>query len=103
MELNRNLDAERWNRVYEQGLKEYEDQFRARVKDLFQSGYFVGQEPFRNHEEEAATMAPLLPYLTMLTLAPFDPDDPALEWRKQRAQQMLRRYEEITVERQAPA
>lgn len=92
-ELNPNLDAGVWNPLYQEAVDDYRDQFRARVKDLFQSKFFVGQGPFRNHQEEAMAMAPRIPALMSITLLPYDIN---LEPRKQRAQQMLRRYQEIT-------
>ena len=93
MELNRNLAAELWNPLYRLALKEYRDQYGARVDDVFQNGYFAGQTPFRDHAEEAATLLPMVPDLIAITQMPFDKD---IEPRKQRAQQMLRRYEELT-------
>ena len=92
-ELNSRLAADPWNKLYPEALDDYRDTFEARIKDLRQSGYFVGQLPFRNHQEEAQTMVPLIPALIAITQLPYDIE---IEPRKQRAQQMLRRYEEIT-------
>lgn len=96
-ELNRQLAAETWNELYRFALKEYRKQYAARLDDAFQNGYFMGQTPFRNHEEEAATLAPMIPDLIAITQMPFDKD---IEPKKQRAQQMLMRYEEITGAKQ---
>ncbi len=92
-ELNPSLSPDRWNPLYQQAMDDYRDQFRARVKDLFQKRFFVGQGPFRNHQEEAQAMVPKLQALIAITQLPYDIN---LEPRKQRAQQMLMRYQEIT-------
>ena len=92
-ELSRQLAAGTWNPLYRLGLKTYRELYEARLADAFQDGYFLGQQPFRNHAEEAAKLVPLIPALIEITQLPFDKD---IEPRKQRAQQMLRRYEEIT-------
>ena len=97
-ELSPSLSPERFNPLYQEALDEYRSQFRARVKDLHQSGFFVGQHPFRNHQEEAAALAPKIPALIAITQLPYDIN---LEPRKQRAQMMLRRYQEITEGRHA--
>ena len=94
-ELDRQLAAETWNPLYRLSLKEYREQYSDRLKDVFQNGYFLGQQPFRDHAEEAATLAPKIPLLIEITQMEFDP---ALEPRKQRAQQSLRRYAEITAD-----
>ena len=93
-ELNPSLSPERWNPLYQKSLDDYRDQFRARVKDLYQSGFFVGQVPFRDHQEEAEALVPKIPALIAITQLPYDIN---LEPRKQRAQQMLRRYQKITT------
>ena len=92
-ELDRRLAADPWNKLYPQALDDYREMFTARIKDLRQSGFFVGQLPFRNHQEEAQALAPLIPALIAVTQLPYDPE---IEPRKQRAQQMLLRYEELT-------
>ena len=92
-ELNKQLAAETYNPLYRLALKLYREQFAARVDDAFQNGYFVGQSPFRDHAEESAALLPKIPLLIAMTQMEFDK---AIEPRKQRAQQMLRRYEEIT-------
>ena len=63
------------------------------VDDDVQDATFIGQSPFRDHAAEAQALLPKVPFLIQITQMEFDP---AIEPRKQRAQQMLRRYEEIT-------
>ena len=92
-ELNRQLAAETYNPLYRLALKLYREQYTARVDDAFQDGHFIGQSPFRDLAAEAQALLPKIPFLIQITQMEFDP---AIEPRKQRAQQMLRRYEEIT-------
>ena len=93
MPKNPQTAAGTWNHLYDEAPVEYRKRIKARIADVFQGGKFAGQESFRNHEEEAADMEPKLERLILITQMPFDIKTEPI---KQRAQQMLRRYEEIT-------
>ena len=92
-EVNPSLSATHYNPLYQQSLDDYGDLYRTQVQSLHQEGFFVGQGPFRNHPREAEALAPKIPALIAITQLPYDIN---LEPRKQRAQQGLRRYFEIT-------
>lgn len=104
-EIDQSVGANFWNPIFGDIEGEYRSQVRARLSDLFQDGVFIGQIPYRDHAREASELAKVVPALIAITQMPFDP---SLEPRKQRAQQMLLRYAELTEKanangNQAPA
>lgn len=94
-ELSPQLSAETWTPLYRFALEEYRRQFTAALKSAFQGGRFVSQVPFRDHAAEIEATKDLQPDLLAITLLDFDKE---IEPIKQRAQQMLRRYAEITAD-----
>ncbi len=93
------LAASTWNPLYEEALDLYEAQHRARVKDIFQDGYFIGQVPFRDHQAEHAHImerAPLLLTVTTMEVTPENRD--WLPFRQRRAQRELMRGQELEQE-----
>lgn len=98
-QISKELAADKWNPLYTDSVTWYREDIRFQLQNVFQDGHFVAQQPFRDHQQEAEAMAPLVPSLIAITQIPFDP---AIEPRKQRAQQMLRRYAEITDAEQTP-
>ncbi len=96
---SKQLAASTWTPLYEEALVEYEKQYRERVKDIFQDGYFVGQLPFRDHEAEYAHIVERAPSLMFVTTMEVTPENRNwLPFRQRRAQRELMRGQELEQE-----
>ena len=98
-ERSKQLAASTWNGLYEESLVEYEEQYRDRVKDIFQDGYFVAQLPFRDHQAEHAHIMNRVPLLMTVTTMEVTPENGDwLPFRQRRAQRELMRGQELEQE-----
>ena len=98
-ERSSQLAASTWNPLYEEALGLYEEQYRERVRDVFQDGYFVAQLPFRDHQAEYARIIERSPLL--LAVASMEITSENRDWlpfRQRRAQRELMRGQELEQE-----
>ena len=98
-ERSKQLAASTWNPLYKEALGLYEDQYRERVRDIFQDGYFIGQVPFRDHEAEFAKIVERAPSLLAVAAMEVTPENKDwLPFRQRRVQIELQRGQELEQE-----